>query len=344
MAAIRKLLSTTPYPQPFLFRRSQESLSLPASARQASPSPIPSATGQSFAPALFAPIPLAKTPTIGVTFPVVTDAKARCPLERLNLQPVGMSAHYLDRCYCYLCKCGEHQCPGELRKGEHRGNRKGWKSHYKETYTGREVQRVKGMKPEWEGSLPRPTQMDLKTTQQMDFRPPNTRAIVLPKRQYEPNGIKLVSRTSYQRDFPDWKPCETVCFKPKELPYRGDLVTFKSKSTYQDEFVAERPAEHFSLRKGQKRPDPIAVLSDFYGTSSSKLQYKAPLESLQTEKPLARGNVRNYSDLAFSPPIRSLTTTYQAQFPIKEQTIQPPTKRQAHRSLSHNSLPSPHNS
>lgn len=339
---MRKLLSTTPYPQPFLLRRSQDCLSLPATARQASPSPPPSTTRQAFIPALSTPVPYAKSPTTTVaTFSVGADLKAQCPLERLSLQPVGMSAHYLDRCYCYLCKCGAHRCPGELR-GEQQGSHRGWKSHYQEMYTGKEGTRVKGMKPEWECSLPRPTQMDLRTTKQMDFRPPNTRAIVLPKRQYEPNGIKLVSRTSYQRDFPNWEPGETICFKPKELPYRGNIVTFKSKSTYQDEFVAERPAEHFSLRKGQKRPDPIAVLSDFYGSSSSKLQYKAPGMDIEPGNRPLRGNQRNHSDLAFSPPIRSLTTTYQAQFPIKEQTIQPPVKRMAHRSLSHDFLPSSH--
>lgn len=197
------------------------------------------------------------------------------------------------------------------------------------------------MKPEWECSLPRPTQMDLRTTKQMDFRPPNTRAIVLPKR---PCRAKMLSNWSVvpptNAISPTGNPAKRSASSPKNSPTAATSSLSSPNPLTRTNFSPQRPAEHFSLRKGQKRPDPIAVLSDFYGSSSSKLQYKAPGKDIEPGNRPLRGNQRNL--IGLFPPIRTLTTTYQAQFPIKEQTIQPPVKRMAHRSLSHDFLPSSH--
>jgi hypothetical protein len=77
-------------------------------------------------------------------------------------------------------------------------------------------------------------------------------------------------------------------------------------------------------------------LSDFYGASSSRMQYQPPSKAYDTgDRRPVKGNIRNASDLAFSPLIRSLSTTYRVQFDIKEQATQPPIKRQAQRSLSY---------
>ena len=333
MAAIKSLLSSTPYPKPLVSERGPTHSAKPLAPTGLS-SPCLTTPRQTSLPPPSNPSPQSLPESPSPVTARVPDAKAQCPLERLSLQPVGMSAHYLDRCYCYLCKCGQHVCPGDLKKT--RTLPKGWKSHYQETYqSNKDYKPVIEMKPVIQYSLPRPTKMDLKTTKQIHFQDPKSPPIVLPRRKYTPNNIKLVSSSSYQRDFPNWKPGETVLFKPMELPYRGDLVTFKCKSTYQDEFIAERPKEHFALKNGRKRSDPIAVLNDFYGTSSSRTQYKPPSGGFEDYANQSRKmNQRNISEMTHTPAIRSLTTTYREQYDQKEQSPQPLLKRQAHRSAS----------
>lgn len=333
MSSLRKLLATTPFPRAVAPSRSHKSSPEPSS-------PTPPATDRPSQTAFHFQL-VDPTPQPSPHLPVISevrsasqprvDAKVACPVERLRLQPVGTSDHYLGRCFCYLCKCGLHICPGDLRKSaESPTTKRPLKSKYQEEYTKREHKPVRSLTLNSQSSLPAPKGMDLKTTKQMDFTNPGV--AVVPKRPFRsvPKGVKLVTRSSYQRDFPDWKPGETVLFKCIELPYRGDIVSFKTKSTYQDEFIAEKPSENFNSMRSRKRSDPIAVLNDFYGSTSHKSEYQLPSKTYALDDGKAlKQNARNQSEWFATPQVRSLTTTYRSEFSPKDHPLHVPFKHKA---------------
>ena len=37
----------------------------------------------------------------------------------LDLPPVGETHHKTGNCYCHLCTCGTHKCPGDYNQSDH---------------------------------------------------------------------------------------------------------------------------------------------------------------------------------------------------------------------------------
>lgn len=193
-----------------------------------------------------------------------------------------------------------------------------------------------GPQPAHQLQLPRPPaiagigKMDLKTTAQMDYQPPPALPVIRHIKSFPKGSVKLVTRSSYQRDFPDWKPTEAILFKSKDLPYRGNFVGFHSKTTYQDDYEPTGKApEQFQLAKSPKRSDPISVLSDFYGQTSHKSQFQKPPKANDLEQ----SPQRDRKDF-FSPVPVNITTTYRQEFRAKDQPRSVPFKRAAKRYAS----------
>lgn len=244
---------------------------------------------------------------------------SQCALESLVLQPVGTSDHYLERCYCYLCTCGKHVCPADLRKAAGSPHVKFEESNYKHEFTGREA------KPSLPFLVPALSalsvgKMDLRTTSRTDFQSPGPSEHSKHLRNLPMGSVKFVTRSSYQRDFPNWKPGETVLFRSQEPPYRGNIVGFKHKTTYQEDYEhSTKPAEHFHY--SPPRQDPITGLTDFYGQTSSRSHYQphVPEPPRRSPKPA----------YCIAPKGLKLTTTYRQEFPVKEQSLRVPFKQAA---------------
>ena len=37
-------------------------------------------------------------------------------MDNPDLPPIGEVEHLVERCYCFLCNCGKHICPGASRR------------------------------------------------------------------------------------------------------------------------------------------------------------------------------------------------------------------------------------
>lgn len=255
-----------------------------------------------------------------------------CPLERLPIQPVGTSDHYLDRCYCYLCTCGEHICPGDLRKLAAAPAVRTLPSLYQSEY------RLKGSVPPHpfplpvQTSMPMTGRMDLRTTSQMDFKPPGQATVPVHIQESLPRSLKCVTRSSYQCDFPNWKPSEAVLFKATKMPYRGDSVGFTTKSTYQDNFEANNKFEPVERKKPLKDSGPITALGEFYGQTSHKTQFRRPKFTTVSPENTRKTRGKYESEWLMSDPMRCLTTTYRREFSSKETPVRIPCKQAAKRS------------
>ena len=247
-----------------------------------------------------------------------------CPLDSLSLQPVGTSDHYLERCYCYLCTCGSHLCPAEIRKAAGSPHVKASQSNYRQEFTKKE------MKPQQSFKVPilnshSSGKMDLRTTSHTDFKPPGPSHVHMHTQDIPLGSLKFVTRSSYQRDFPNWKPGETVLFRSKDPPYRGNIVEFKHKSTYREDYeLANRQVEHFHY--AQPRQDPITVLTDFYGETSNRLQYQAPSLDASPQRSFQPA-------YHLAPQGFKLTTTYRQEFPVKDQSPRVPFKQAARNAI-----------
>lgn len=252
-----------------------------------------------------------------------------CPFERLPIQVVGTSDHYLDRCYCYLCTCGEHICPGDLKRKAAAQITRTIPSLYRTDFGPKERVPSQPFSMPMQASAPSTGRMDLRTTAQMDFRPPGKLPIMRQFRESLRNSLKCVTRSSYQCDFPNWKPSEAVLFKVTELPYRGDTLCFKTKSTYQDNYDSAGKAEPIERKKPHQHSGPITSLADFYGQTSHRAQFRRPKKVNMVEESERKQGQRSESDWVTAPPLRCLTTTYRREFSPKGQPVRIPCKQAA---------------
>lgn len=55
-----------------------------------------------------------------------------CKLQ--DLPPVGETSHKTGKCYCHLCTCGTHKCPGNLNYSDHY-SKSALASMYKKDFT-----------------------------------------------------------------------------------------------------------------------------------------------------------------------------------------------------------------
>ena len=257
------------------------------------------------------------------------NGSSACPFERLPVQPVGTSDHYLDRCYCYLCTCGLHICPGDLKRKAAAATIRTIPSLYRTDFGPKESVPAQSFPIPLQVSMPSTGRMDLRTTAQMDFRPPGKLPIMVQFRESLRSSLKCVTRSSYQCDFPNWKPGEAVLFKATELPYRGDTLCFKTKSTYQDNFDSAGTMEPIERKKAHRDNGPITSLADFYGQTSHRAQFRRPKKTTIVEGNERNAGQRSESGWVNSPPIRCLTTTYRREFSPKGQPVRIPCKQEA---------------
>lgn len=191
-----------------------------------------------------------------------TKQMERCPLNNPDLPPVGEVEHLVERCYCFLCNCGKHVCPGASRR-----KTEFVKSMYSTNYH-IEYYRKYG-NPSKPLTLTSYTSnrlpMDLQTMKQRDFQPYKIEPAGEPLPRPPPHSVQFVSRSSYQANFPNWGPNEVIRVNRPWLPYRGDSVRLDPKTTYSESFGKTSPTH--SARAGH--PSGLAGLGHSKESSGS---------------------------------------------------------------------------
>jgi len=163
----------------------------------------------------------------------------RCPLNNPDLPPVGEVEHLVERCYCFLCNCGKHVCPGASRR-KTEFVKSMYATNYHIEYYRKHGDPGKPLSLTAYSSNRLP--MDLQTMKQRDFQPYKIEPAGEPQPRLPPHSVQFVSRSSYQANYPNWGPNEVIRVNRPWLPYRGDQVRLDPKTTYSESFGKANPA------------------------------------------------------------------------------------------------------
>lgn len=248
-----------------------------------------------------------------------------CVLNDPELPLVVELDHKVGKCFCHLCECGKHICPGnsKLKQKFTKGN---FLTSYKVQYDTRENEGslnspIFNKRLQTQGSPRRPDlKMDLITIKQQDFQLPiNTEQSkpVYYSQATTTHDLKFTARTGNQVNYPNWGPNEIERMRHSSLPYRGQEIKFNSNTTYGSEFRRSSISrdEYSSRRKTLGGFDltsrsPISPSKNFFSQTTSGLTYQDHKNSrLPTRKMMIN---EEYTPVVHSP--RHFDTIYRNQF------------------------------
>ena len=166
-----------------------------------------------------------------------TSARDQCPLDDPELPIVSELEHKTGRCFCHHCTCGCHSCGG-IGQGRFSSSKSGWTSLYKsefqpKSHAAKEEPFLPNEYASFLKTSTKPTQLTITQTEFKNHPLSKTESC---KPQSNANYMKFSGRSSYEREFCDWKP-ESVKFGPPHLPYRGYMVKpWHLESSYKESF------------------------------------------------------------------------------------------------------------
>ena len=163
-----------------------------------------------------------------------------CPLSNPDLPIVSDTEHKAGHCFCHHCSCGLHTCPGGINKysGSTSLSRS---SKYKQDYKLKHGQRETPIIPqEYKSFLKTSTSSKHLSTNQSEY----TQQDIIKSESFKPSSMKsnmkFSGRTSYERDFTEWK-CEQNRLMSPNNPYRGYMVkNWHNESTYKNTFRGDQ--------------------------------------------------------------------------------------------------------
>jgi hypothetical protein len=159
-----------------------------------------------------------------------------CPLSSPDLPIVSDTEHRAGHCFCHHCSCGLHSCPG--------GGSKflgctslSWSSKYKQDYKGKHGSRETPIVPkEYKSFMKTSTSSKHMSTNHSEFTPQDFIKSESFKPSHMQANVKFSGRSSYERDFTEWKSEQSRLMSPN-YPYRGYMVkNMHSESTYKNTF------------------------------------------------------------------------------------------------------------
>lgn len=211
-----------------------------------------------------------------------------CELNKDIYPPICDNEHLTGDCYCHLCTCGNHKCPGDYKKQVY-STRSHFSSLYKQNY------RKHSSTPVKQSPIPefRPAKYAFEgmTTAKKDYIKQeflHSESCNLDKFNYKP--LKFVAKTSYSSNFGCWKESFLEKQYVMEHPCGKVDSKFLSDSCYRKDFHIYSPqiaqennekAKHLKERAQGSR-GLISPSSAFMGKSSQKSDYK----SFQCLKPV----------------------------------------------------------
>lgn len=212
---------------------------------------------------------------------------------QLNLMPpVCDNEHMTGYCYCHLCTCKHHKCPGDYKRKLYSSSSQ-FISNYHRNYH-RKYSSVTIHKPMPEFK-PASFALNSQTTAQEDF----DKQEILKSEAFVPNKssctpLKFVAKTSYSSNFGKWNESFLEKQYVMEFPCPLRDSKFSAKSCYRDNYSDKNLSvyeESNQLAKKAKERSHgikgiISSFSGFLGKSSQKTDY----QRVNVEKPkLARG-------------------------------------------------------
>ena len=159
-----------------------------------------------------------------------------CPLSNSNLPIVSDTEHRAGHCFCHHCTCGIHSCPGESSKfiGS---TSLSWATQYKKDYKPKYNPRETPIIPqEYKSFMKTSVSSKSISTSQSEYTP----QAFIKSENFKPSstqtGMKFCGRSSYERDFAEWKGEKNQVSSPN-LPYRGYMVKpWHSESIYKNTY------------------------------------------------------------------------------------------------------------
>lgn len=249
--------------------------------------------------------------------------KRLCPLSDSSIGIISENDHKVGLCLCRYCDCGEHKCPVLDKNNIHL--KSAFLSNYMKDFKKSACIDI-CLKPQPKLFQPNTHKMDLKTTNQNDYRPIK---ISSKKNKFiSPDNNKAQFRgyTIYANDFPNWGENVVSREKAWHPPVRSTEIAFKGTSTYKEAFSerTSKSAKHFktsiedipaSKSKISFAPKDKFHASSTYKTdmcdfSSSNLNHKiviTPKKSIEMKIPISHFSTTSkncFNNSSFSPDPR----------------------------------------
>jgi hypothetical protein len=204
----------------------------------------------------------------------------RCGLEEDIIPPVAEQDHYTGDCYCYLCTCGQHPCPGE-----HKRKLFSTRSHFSTSYQQdfkRYTSQVTALKP-FPEFQPAKYEFDAITTSKSAFSKPDLTfngSRSSEKLSYKP--VKFVAKSSYSSNYSSFYAGFLEKQYNMDTPYVKSEARFTANSNYRDQFQdfsSKRSFENSDLfrqakEKAKGTKGIISLSSEFIGNSSQKVEFQ----------------------------------------------------------------------
>ena len=127
----------------------------------------------------------------------VTSTVENCPVSDPSLRIISENDHRVGMCICKFCECGQHICPNPLIKELYPSST--FTSKYKADYKKGDFDLP--LKPEPKAYRPSTFKMDLRTTNQEDFKPFSVSPKKSEYRQILPAKLNSPKRSAYCNDF-----------------------------------------------------------------------------------------------------------------------------------------------
>lgn len=158
-----------------------------------------------------------------------------CPLNDPDLPAVGEMEHAVGYCFCHHCVCGKHVCTNKSRLSLKSASCN-YNTIYKQEFIEKSSHKNFFFKPGESKLASTQKSADFATTNQQFFKSFKVEKKEETKDKKAKSGLKLDSRSSYKKDFINYKVDDAVYYTRPKLPYRGHMVKQKGSSTYKDIF------------------------------------------------------------------------------------------------------------
>lgn len=185
------------------------------------------------------------------------DNRNQCPVNCENVDLIPECYHYSNRCFCFMCTCGQHKCPSLKKTFFVKGT---FNSSYSRSFA--KVSNAQVPIPRVYGQyIPNTHKLDTKTVYMSEYaaRQPSVEKI---QRSETPQPhYKFDASSQYSKDFPNWGPVDIIITKRPVNPIHETKLKFHGKSSYGEYFNVKNPKAHVNVnyRSREFKPKSFEV-------------------------------------------------------------------------------------
>lgn len=170
--------------------------------------------------------------------------KKPCPVNDSEIDVIPEYYHYSNRCLCFMCTCGEHQCPSQKKSIYKKGT---FQTNYQRTYS----KPLIPLPPQRVQSLYHPNRqkMDMETEYMKNYPGFKVECSPVPHAISPQPRYKFKGHSQYNRDFPDWGPVDYLNVKRPVQPIHETKLKFEAVSIYESAFQSIKSKSTTKLNK-----------------------------------------------------------------------------------------------